>query len=293
LGHSGMIVPQTVSIASATFGPIASQTWTGGVITPEPLVKMGPTTLVLGTDYMLTYADNVQAGTATVTATGIGSYGGAASETFEIAPAAISSASVSVIADQAYTGSAIAPKPLVKMGTTTLVEGADYALSYTGNTAVGTAAVTIAGMGNFAGTASATFRIAPAAISGAAVAPIADQAWTGNAITPSPAIVFAGKTLVLGTDYALSYTGNTAVGTATVTITGIGNFAGTVSTSFRIAGSGQGAPGPGAASGGASPRTGNALPRTGDARPPAAAVLALLLAGGACLPIARRRRRRR
>jgi len=190
--------------------------------------------LIGGADYTLAYADNTAIGTATVTATGTGIYTGTVAETFAIDPEDLSSATVSAIPDQAWTGSAIEPSPAIAFAGRTLARGTDYALSYSGNTAVGTATVTATGMGNYTGTASATFKIA-VAISSAAIAPIADQAWTGSAITPTPSVKMGATTLVPGADYMLSYADNTAIGTATVTATGIGNYAGTASATFAIA----------------------------------------------------------
>ncbi|MBR3318295.1 MAG: hypothetical protein IKG21_10810 [Atopobiaceae bacterium] len=68
----------------------------------------------------------------------------------------------------------------------------------------------------------------------ATVAKIANQAYTGKAIKPSPKVTYNGWTLVKGTDYTLSYKNNTKVGTATVTITGKGSFEGTKKVTFKI-----------------------------------------------------------
>ncbi|MBQ9004823.1 MAG: cell wall-binding repeat-containing protein, partial [Atopobiaceae bacterium] len=74
----------------------------------------------------------------------------------------VSLAPVSV-ADQIYIGKAISPKPTVKLGGKTLKEGADYTVSYDNNTKVGTATMTISGMGNYAGSKVVKFKIvAPA-----------------------------------------------------------------------------------------------------------------------------------
>ena len=43
-----------------------------------------------------------------------------------------------------------------------------------------------------------------------------------------------GRTLAAGTDYTVSYSNNVEPGTATVTLTGIGNYTGSVSTTFTI-----------------------------------------------------------
>ena len=146
----------------------------------------------------------------------------------------ISSATIAPIAEQAYTGSAVKPTPAVKVGSKTLKSGTDYTLSYKNNTNAGTATVTVAGRGNYAGTKSVTFKIAPASISGASVSSIAEQAYTGSAVRPTPAVKLGSKTLKSGTDYTLSYKANTKAGTATVTVTGKGNYAGTKSVTFRI-----------------------------------------------------------
>ena len=71
-------------------------------------------------------------------------------------------------------------------------------------------------------------------ISEATVAKIAAMKYTGKALTPTPAVIYDGETLVNGTDYKISYKNNKNAGTATVTITGIGDFTGTTSTTFKI-----------------------------------------------------------
>ena len=55
---------------------------------------------------------------------------------------------------------------------------------------------------------------------------VADQAYTGGACTPSPAVVSAGSVLNEGTDYWVSYENNVNVGTATIVIHGAGRFGG-------------------------------------------------------------------
>ena len=74
-------------------------------------------------------------------------------------------------------------------------------------------------------------------ITKASISRISNQSYTGSAITPKPTVVWNGTKLVEGTDYVLSYSNNTNPGTATVTITGIGSYVGTINTSFSIEGS--------------------------------------------------------
>ena len=71
-------------------------------------------------------------------------------------------------------------------------------------------------------------------ISDATVTNIVDKTYTGSAITQNPKVQYGTTVLNNGTDYTLSYKNNINVGTATVTITGKGNYTGTISKSFSI-----------------------------------------------------------
>ena len=70
-----------------TIDPIPDQVYTGGEITPEIVVKDGDTVLVEGEDYEVTFEENTNAGTVTVTITGTGNYAGETEVTFEIVKA--------------------------------------------------------------------------------------------------------------------------------------------------------------------------------------------------------------
>ena len=63
--------------------------------------------------------------------------------------------------------------------------------------------------------------------------------YTGKAITPTPTVKYDGTTLKKGTDYTVAYKNNTEIGTATITLTGKGNYTGTKSVTFKIASSGK------------------------------------------------------
>ena len=67
---------------------------------------------------------------------------------------------------QVYTGKALKPAVKVVLKGKTLKKGTDYTVSYKGNKAIGTAAVTVKGKGNYTGTAKTTFNINPKAVSG-------------------------------------------------------------------------------------------------------------------------------
>jgi len=66
------------------------------------------------------------------------------------------------VANQVYTGAAIKPVPVIKDGSKTLVNGTDFTLAYANNTAVGTATITVTGIGAYSGTRSVNFTIVPA-----------------------------------------------------------------------------------------------------------------------------------
>ena len=79
--------------------------------------------------------------------------------------------------------------------------------------------------------------IAPKALTAAdiTVAEIASTTYTGSDIEPTVMVKDGNKTLVNGTDYTVAYTDNRNAGTATVTITGEGNYTGEAKATWTIA----------------------------------------------------------
>ena len=220
------------SIAQATCSRIADQTYSGKAIEPTFTVSYKNRTLRTGTDYTVSFKDNVKIGTATVIITGKGNFEGTKEITFKITgPSEIT---VESIADQTYTGSALTPKVVVKEGSKVLTKNVDYTVSYSNNINVGTASVKITGKGSYKGSYTVNFKILPCAISKAGIRKIIDQRYNGNELKPSVSLTYKYKTLKKGTDYTVSYSNNINAGTATVTITGIGSYEGTASTTFQI-----------------------------------------------------------
>ena len=99
----------------------------------------------------------------------------------------IKNATVSV-ADQTFTGSNITPALTVGFANNTLQEGTDYSVEYKNNKNAGVAEAIITGTGSYKGTTSKEFTIKPASISAATVSGVSDQAYTGRAIEPNPAV---------------------------------------------------------------------------------------------------------
>ena len=146
----------------------------------------------------------------------------------------ISKASVTLsTSTYAYDGKAKKPGVTVKLNGKTLKNGTDYTVSYSNNTKVGTAKVTITGKGNYTVSVSKTYSIKnnfkKATISG-----ISNKSYTGKNITQSITVKYNGKTLKNGTDYTVSYSSNKNIGTATVKVTGKGSYAGTITKTFKI-----------------------------------------------------------
>ena len=146
----------------------------------------------------------------------------------------ISKASVTLsTSTYAYDGKAKKPGVTVKLNGKTLKNGTDYTVSYSNNTKVGTAKVTITGKGNYTGSVSKTFKIKNN-FKKATVSGISTKAFTGKNITQSITVKYNGKTLKNGTDYTVSYSNNKKIGTATVKIAGKGSYTGTVTKTFKI-----------------------------------------------------------
>lgn len=220
------------AIGQAACSRIADQTYTGNAIQPSFTVTYNNKTLVKGTDYTVSFKNNVNIGTATVIITGKGNFEGNKEITFKITEP--SDISVDEIADQTYTGSALKPEVVVKAGTKVLKKSVDYYVYYRDNTNVGTATAKITGRGNYKGSYTTTFKIVPCAISQVTIREIADKTYSGKKIEPYIKLTYKNKSLKRGTDYTVSYDNNIDVGTATATITGIGNFMGTTAVSFKI-----------------------------------------------------------
>ncbi len=159
LSTDASIPGESVTLSSSLF------TYDGTAKEPAVEVKdSSGKTLAQNVDYTVAYKNNVAAGTAKVTITGMGSYEGVVEKTFKINPTSLHSASLSK-ATFAYTGKVIVPGVTVKgIGKAALKSGSDFAVSYKDNVKVGTATVTIRGKGNYSGAITKTFVINPAKV---------------------------------------------------------------------------------------------------------------------------------
>ena len=157
-------VPESkIDLSSATVNSIDSQTYTGSSIEPSVTVTLNGKTLKLNEDYTLTYSNNVNVGTATITINGIGNYTGSKKINFNIVPKKldISSATVNSIGSKTYTGASIKPSVTVTLNNKTLKLNKDYTVSYSNNKNIGTAKILIKGIGEYEGEKTVTFNIIP------------------------------------------------------------------------------------------------------------------------------------
>ena len=149
--------------------------------------------------------------------------------------------------EKTYDGSAIQPTGTLKVsGDKVPVNELDVTYTGTGDTTYNSSdAPTDAGTyqvtykvadsnENYTGKVTYSFTIFPKAVTADMIGAIADETYTGSAITPKPVVTDGNTILTSGTDFAFSYDTNTDAGAATLTITGKGNYTGTANQKFTI-----------------------------------------------------------
>mgnify|MGYP000733142928 CR=1 FL=1 len=226
-------------MANARFS-IAPAYYTGSEVTPEVTVTHSGKTLVKDRDFTVTYHNNIEPSSyynsPWVGIDGIGNYQGYVTKSFTINRADISSCTVT-LSDESltYTGSSLHPTATVKSGDKELTLNQDYYVSYRNNWDAGTASAILTGTGNYTGSVTKDFTIKPLDISRYS-ASLSQYSYTsdGTEKCPDVTVTYGDKTLATGTDFTVSYKDNVKEGTATVTITGAGNYTGIINTTFTI-----------------------------------------------------------
>lgn len=182
-----------------------------------------------GSDYEVTYENNINAGTATIKITGKDIFCGTVERSFKITPdengmyVCYFAENNETYLETTFKGKKVEPEVVIDG----LVQGKDYTVTYVNNEKPGEARAELTGIGNYKGSETLYFTIygkLPAAD------PIADQTYTGKELTP--AIVIPG--LKAGEDYYMYYEDNLYPGVATVTIYGTGYYKGTATIHFKI-----------------------------------------------------------
>ena len=218
--------------------------YTGSPITPAVSVTLKNTQLVEGRDYTLAYTDHTNAGTATVTVTGIGNYIGTAKKTFAISKAAapeISWPTASAItcgekvSDSRLSGGStqygtFAWSDDVK-DTTPAVGTSSYKVVFTPSEDTEKNYETIS-----ATEQDVSLTVNAKSLTDAQVTVSGSYTYTGQAQIPAADAVTVqvdGKTIPKDR-YTISASDNTNAGQATVTVTGKGDYIGTASGTFTI-----------------------------------------------------------
>ncbi len=142
---------RAININKCMIDSIPDQTYSGKEIKPHLNIIYEDYELVENTDYILEYRDNVNAGTAVVTVTGIGYYKGQRDVKFEINCVQIEDLVIAPIDPQGYTGDKLYVVPKVYYNSTELVYGQDYGVSFLKCTDIGTAMIVVVGLRNYTG----------------------------------------------------------------------------------------------------------------------------------------------
>lgn len=236
-------------------GKLPHITYNGKSQKQKPEVKDGNTLLTEGTDYTLSYSeDTTNVGTVTVTVEGKGNYAGEAEVTYEILKRQVTLESAS--ASKVYDGTPLT-KPEVTVGGDGFVEGEVSGLKAIGtvtNVADGEVDNEIVwdwaegfGEGNYDITKTeGKLSIEPQSIdpsnpesyTGIKVGELSDLLYKGKDQFQEPTVTDAkGNLLVKDRDYTLAFDGdakNVTEAGVSVTVSGIGNYKGDFSRSYKI-----------------------------------------------------------
>ena len=216
--------------------------YTGSKWEPEVTVTFNGTPLTAGTDYTVSYEDNINAGTAKVIITGIGDhFTGKTEKPFTIEKASLSGCTIVPIEAVTYNAKAQTPALTVYLNGNLLQANTDYEVAYTDNTNAGTATATVTGKGNFEGTKSGNFTIKKADLTlsdktlsslyteteekTADLSPVgfcAGELTTGFTVAigePDKAAIFTKKPAPVSGENKVTYQLSGTIGTAVLTVT--------------------------------------------------------------------------
>ena len=227
-----------VAVAGESF------TYTGSPITPAVSVTLKNTQLVEGRDYTLAYTNHTNAGTATVTVTGIGNYIGTAKKTFVISKAKapeISWPTASAITCGEKVSDSLLSGGSTQYGTFTWSDDVKDTIPTVGTSSYKVVFTPSAYTKNNYETITTTEKgisltVNAKSLTGANVTVSGSYTYTGQAQIPAADAVTVqldGKTIP-NDRYTISASDNTNAGQAIVTVTGIGDYTGTASGTFTI-----------------------------------------------------------
>lgn len=234
---------------------VADAKYTKKAVKPAVTVKLNGKVLKNGTDYKLSYENNVnvcektEETAAYVRIQGIKNYTGEAIKTFRIYEAAVSSFVVDAIPAQDYMPNedGICPTVVVYANNTekklghALEKDMHYVIKdYQNHKKAGTGKVIIEGIGEYGGTKTVTFKINPRKLSNVAVQLTENEfTYSGQAIKPGVKVYDGEIELKEKVDYTITYSNNVNVPSSNkklpmIMIKGKGNYTGTLTQTFTI-----------------------------------------------------------
>ena len=260
-----------IPIRTAKVSKLQNLTYSGEALEYDPHADAGAkdavvitdasgTVLQEGEDYVLTYSNNCNVGTAKMTIAGKGAYSGTLTKSFKIVPYSLEEGRQGITArlvdgeEQVWQKGGVVPKVKVTFYGMELVEGTDYVLSGINHTENAVKrglepAVVIKGRKNFSGSRKLAFKIVPKDISKVeiAVQDMEENSRAGKYMSKPVLTDTSGKKLKAGVDYEKTYVYQDEVGrilektdrpeagtVLSVTVTGKGNYRGSITESFRI-----------------------------------------------------------
>ena len=233
------ITALSIANATVTLNP-TEYTYDGTKKEPTATVKVGDLTLTAGTDFDVTYENNINAGTATAKITGKGNFKDETSKNFTIKQAELTSVEL-VSAELTFNGKQQTVKVKEVKAGDLIVPTTDYTIvsGTDKGTNVKEYEIQVNGKNNFKGTAKTKWNIVAASIKDAEVTlNPTEYTYDGTKKEPTATVKVTldgtTYTLVKGTDYDVTYENNIQAGTATATITGKGNYKETTSKNFTI-----------------------------------------------------------
>ncbi len=163
-GETYQTEEKKISISEAIVDSVENRKYTGKAIKPAVTVTVGDETLVAGTDYTVSYKNNIEVGTATGTITGIGDYTDTKTFKFKIVAKKINP-TINLNKTAFLFNNKVQTPTIksVKIGTTNLKKGQDYTVKYSaGRKNVGQYKIKFTFKGNYSGTKTVTYKITKA-----------------------------------------------------------------------------------------------------------------------------------
>lgn len=251
-----------VQIGKASIDYQKVVTYNGAEQKPKVTLTYKDDTLLEGRDYHVTYTNNQKVGTATIMITGDKGFEGSIKKTFKINPEPVDEKNLRITfvsgeAEFAYENSGVKPEVIVTKGSTLLLEGTDYTVSYKNNKKLAKKTdekapeVIVKGKGKYKGSASVWFSIGKKDLKDSEdeiQIVSADKLINKNGKYQSAPVVTdsKGKKLKLNKDYKILgyYVGESELPTVQkdlvkgttvkVKIEGMGNYTGPAETTYRI-----------------------------------------------------------